>query len=158
MSGFWHGANWTFIAWGALNALYFLPLMLLNKNRQNLDVTSKDRHLPSLREFVGIVSTFGLTTFAWIFFRAEDINHAQQYISEIFSASLFTIPIIKLNSTLLLLPLFIIIEWIGRNRQYPIEHLGLTWHRSFRWAMYLFFIVIIFSFGGQQQEFIYFQF
>jgi alginate O-acetyltransferase complex protein AlgI len=46
VSGFWHGANWTFIAWGALNAIYFMPLLLLNKNRENVDIVAHDSHFP----------------------------------------------------------------------------------------------------------------
>ena len=76
ISGFWHGANWTFIAWGAINAIYFLPLFLTNRNRKNIDVVALNRVLPSLKELINIVSTFILTVFAWIFFRAENINHA----------------------------------------------------------------------------------
>ena len=41
VSGFWHGANWTFIIWGALNAIYFLPLMLLNRNRNNIEISCR---------------------------------------------------------------------------------------------------------------------
>ena len=61
VSGFWHGANWTFIAWGALNAIYFLPLLLLNKNRSNMDIVAQGKTFPSLREVIGMAVTFGLT-------------------------------------------------------------------------------------------------
>lgn len=92
VSGFWHGANWTFIVWGALNAIYFLPLLLTNNNRNNLETVAQGKLLPSIKELSFIFLTFGLTVFAWIFFRAENIGHAISYISEIFSSSLFTIP------------------------------------------------------------------
>lgn len=80
VSGFWHGANWNFIAWGALNALYFLPLLLLDQNRRNLDTIGKSSFFPSTRELLSILTTFILTTFAWVFFRAYDMNHALNYI------------------------------------------------------------------------------
>ena len=67
VSGFWHGANWTFIIWGAINALYFLPLLLTNNNRKNLGVVADGKLLPSIREFFAMISTFILTVFAWIF-------------------------------------------------------------------------------------------
>jgi alginate O-acetyltransferase complex protein AlgI len=51
LSGFWHGANWTFIVWGGLNAIYFLPLLLLNKNRVNTNTVAQGRYLPSFKEF-----------------------------------------------------------------------------------------------------------
>ncbi len=92
MSGFWHGANWTFIFWGALNAIYFLPLLLLKTNRSNLEIVAKGKQLPSIKEFISMVTTFFLVTLSWVFFRAENIGHAIDYISEIFSASFLTIP------------------------------------------------------------------
>lgn len=67
LSGFWHGANWTFIAWGALNAMYFLPLLLTQNNRANLDIVAQGKNVPSFREFSSMLVTFGLTVFAWIF-------------------------------------------------------------------------------------------
>ena len=92
VSGFWHGANWTFIVWGALNAVYFLPLLLFNKNRVNTDVVAQGKYLPTIKEFFKIAITFSLTVLAWVFFRAENISHAWSYISEIFSLSLFKSP------------------------------------------------------------------
>ena len=89
VSGFWHGANWTFIIWGALNAIYFLPLLLTNNNRKNLGIVAEGKLLPSFRELFAMLTTFILTVFAWIFFRAEDLNHAFSYIGEIFSESVF---------------------------------------------------------------------
>ncbi|WP_147299180.1 MBOAT family O-acyltransferase, partial [Winogradskyella eximia] len=70
VSGFWHGANWTFIVWGFLNALFFLPLLLTNNNRNHIDVVASNKMLPSIKEIFQIGVTFVLTCFAWIFFRA----------------------------------------------------------------------------------------
>jgi len=158
VSGFWHGANWTFIVWGGLNALYFLPLLVFKKNRQHLDIVAKGKYLPTFKEFFQILITFGLTVFAWIFFRAENIGHAFSYISEIFSSSIFSIPGFKNYTTLFLILIFIIIEWIGREQEYAIARLSLLKHQVIRYAFYYAIIFIIFWFGGKQQEFIYFQF
>ena len=162
VSGFWHGANWTFIAWGLLNAIYFLPLLLTSKNRVNLGVVADGRILPSFREFIQILSTFGLTVLAWIFFRAENIQHAFSYISEIFSPSLFSVPAFsdlpKVGTVAILLLVFIVIEWMGRRNEYAIEHLGLKWKKPLRYAFYYILILALFYFGGQEQQFIYFQF
>ncbi|MFM1931620.1 MAG: hypothetical protein RL226_923, partial [Bacteroidota bacterium] len=163
VSGFWHGANWTFIAWGALNALFFLPLLLRSKNRNNLNTVAEGRVLPSLPDAARILSTFALTTFAWIFFRAENIQHALGYIDGLFSTSLFTIPRFPAGSnatlTLCLILLLIWVEWIGRDGQHALEKLGLNWHRSVRWAMYA---SIVFAIGmymaTEETPFIYFQF
>ena len=158
VSGFWHGANWTFIVWGALNAIYFLPLLLTNNNRNNLETVAQGKLLPSLKEISFMLLTFGLTVFAWIFFRAENIGHAISYISEIFSSSLFTIPEIRPRNLILLILFFVLIEWLGREGQYAISQLGIKWKRPIRYAMYYAIIIAIFWFGGKEQQFIYFQF
>jgi len=161
-SGFWHGANWTFIVWGFLNALYIMPSIIFNTNRNNIEIVAKGKYLPSLKEFLSIIVTFGLTVFAWIFFRAANVTDAFCYISKIFSSSLFSIPnfigIGKSVSIILITFIFFIIEWVGREHQYAIADLGLNWKRPFRYAMYYAIVVVIFWFGGNEQQFIYFQF
>ena len=162
VSGFWHGANWTFIVWGALNAIYFLPLLLTNNNRNNLDVVAQDKSLPSLKELSLMLLTFSLTVFAWIFFRANNIEHAISYVSEIFSPSLFTIEEFEGWSgavkTVLLIIFFIIVEWRGRQHQFAIAHSFQNSWRPIRWAYYMTIIFLIVFFQGEQQGFIYFQF
>ena len=162
VSGFWHGANWTFIVWGALNALYFLPLLLTGKNRNNIDVVAKGKALPSIKELFLMFTTFGLTVLAWIFFRAENINHAINYISEILSPSLLKSPYydgIGLAVPVVILTiLFIFIEWCGREHQFAIQHIGFKWHPLIRRFFYFVLIISIFWFGGKEQQFIYFQF
>lgn len=158
VSGFWHGANWTFIVWGALNAFYFLPLLLTNKNRVHLGPIAQGRIIPSMRELAPMLLTFGLTVFAWIFFRARDIGHAMSYISGIFSESILSVPEVRPTKVILLSMLFILIEWMGREGQFAIADLGLKWKRPFRYAMYYALILAILWFGGKEQEFIYFQF
>ena len=162
VSGFWHGANWTFIVWGALNALYFLPLLLLNKNRLNTDVIAYKKFIPTLKELIQIGITFSLTVFAWIFFRANNIRHAISYISEILSPSLFTTPkfkgIMESIIIIILVIVFVLIEWKGREGKYAIAHLGIKRKRYFRYALYYAIILAIFLFGGKEQQFIYFQF
>jgi alginate O-acetyltransferase complex protein AlgI len=158
VSGFWHGANWTFIVWGALNAIYFLPLLLTKNNRNNLEIVAKGKFFPSIKEFYFMLLTFGLTVFAWIFFRANNIGHAVSYISEIFSSSLFTIPEVLPKTIILLTMIFVFIEWIGRESQFAIAHLGKKWKSPLRYVMYYAIIIAIFWFGGKEQQFIYFQF
>jgi D-alanyl-lipoteichoic acid acyltransferase DltB (MBOAT superfamily) len=162
ISGFWHGANWTFIVWGLLNALYFLPLLLLNRNRQNLDTIAAGKLWPSLREFSSMALTFGLTVFAWIFFRAANLTQAGQIISEIFSASFFTAPALlsdgKVLITIILVIAFVIMEWLGREEEYAMARIGFGWPRYRRWAMYYAVILVSLYFAGEPQQFIYFQF
>ena len=163
VSGFWHGANWTFIVWGALNAIYFLPLLLTNNNRNNLEIVAKGKVLPTFKEFVSILLTFGLTVFTWIFFRSENIVQAFSYISGIFSKSLFEIPEFsgmgKALTTIILVVIFVLIEWWGRDSQYAIAKIGLGWKKPLRYAIYCLIILSIMCFGNfNENQFIYFQF
>lgn len=162
VSGFWHGSNWTFIVWGALNAIYFLPLLLAKKNRSNIGAVAEGQFLPSLKDMINIASTFLLTVLAWVFFRADSVNHAIDYLMGIFSKSLFSIPEFQ-NRThaievLILIGFLMLIEWLGRESQYGLEKLGLNWNRNLRMAFYLGIVCLIFLFIGKEQEFIYFQF
>ena len=167
VSGFWHGANWSFVVWGTLNAIYFLPLLLTNKNRNHIDIVAKGKSLPNLKELSLMLLTFILTVFAWIFFRAENIGHAFSYISGIISPSLLSTPYIIEAGTgrsilpktiLLLIGLFIFIEWLGRDGQYAIEKFVLKWRRPYRHIMYYIILYTILYFGANKQQFIYFQF
>lgn len=163
VSGFWHGANWTFVIWGLLNALYFLPLLLLNKNRVNTDVVAKGKCLPSVKELFNMCYTFSLTILAWIFFRAENMAHAWSYLSEIFSPSLFSFPdfqgMDKALITIILVSCFILIEWQGREEQFALTRLGINWKKQFRYAVYYSIVLAIIYFGNfEENQFIYFQF
>ncbi len=158
VSGFWHGANWTFIIWGLLNALYIMPSILFNTNRNNLDIVAQGKMFPTIRELVSVLLTFSLTVFAWIFFRAESVTKAAKYISTIFSKSLFLKPSIIPMALFTLLFLFIIIEWLGREQQYALSKICNKWPRVFRWGFYYLIIFAIFIFAGKEQQFIYFQF
>ena len=163
VSGFWHGANWTFVVWGTLNAIYFLPLLISKKNRQNLGIVAEDSFFPSIREFSKMGITFSLTVLAWIFFRAEDINHAINYLAEIFSSSLLSIPYYEglgLARNLFFLLIFLIsIEWMGRRNFYALENLIFLKNRFSRWSFYSFIIFLIGMFMyTEETNFIYFQF
>ncbi|MGE5355311.1 MAG: MBOAT family O-acyltransferase [Deltaproteobacteria bacterium] len=162
LSGFWHGANWTFIAWGLLNAIYFLPLLLYGKNRTNLDTIAHGKLLPSLNELTKMIMTFTLTTVAWVFFRSVSIEDSLNYLAQTFSASFFSLPYFSISQSRYLFFtvffLFIFIEWYGRERQYALQILGLKWKQPIRYAFYYFLVLLIFYFGGKEQQFIYFQF
>lgn len=159
ISGFWHGANWTFIAWGFLNACYFLPLMLLNKNRTNTNIVAEGRWLPNLLEFFQILTTFSLTCVAWVFFRADSIPRAMVYLKRIFTPELLTIPKVFPIEILYLILFFVFIEWLGREKEHPLEFSPSTSTTvRLRWTVYLALVLIIVYFGALKQEFIYFQF
>ncbi len=166
VSGFWHGANWTFIVWGALNAAYFLPLMLTKNNRKNLDIVAQGRIFPTVREFLQMSVTFSLSVFAWIFFRAENMGHAMSIVLEIFSSSLFTLPKLGVNTLLSeivgissMLFLFFAVEWMGREEQHALAKVKI-WKKGYRIAFYyvLAYLTLYYGAIGVKQEFIYFQF
>ncbi|TVZ56221.1 D-alanyl-lipoteichoic acid acyltransferase DltB (MBOAT superfamily) [Lutibacter sp. Hel_I_33_5] len=162
ISGFWHGANWTFITWGFLNACYFLPFLITKKNRNHLNIVAQDNMFPSVKEVFQMLSTFILTVFAWIFFRSKSIKDAVNYINEIFSISFFEMPDnfggIEALKTLILICLFMMFEWFGRRNKYGIEKIGLKWNSFIRYSFYFSLIILIFIFSQDNMQFIYFQF
>jgi alginate O-acetyltransferase complex protein AlgI len=153
VSGFWHGSNWTFIVWGALNAIYFLPLLLSDRNRMHIDIVAQGKVFPSLKEFFAIALTFTLTCIAWVFFRAESVTQAVHYLGGVFSPSLFTMP--KYAGMVPAIGLQVLVEWRMRNHVHP-----LVFKNPFlRWAIYIAIALAIMVFVPKgESTFIYFQF
>ena len=164
VSGFWHGANWTFIAWGFLNALFILPSVIMKTNRNNLEIVARGRLFPTIKELFQMIITFGLTVFAWIFFRSENMEQALRYISGIFSPSVLSVPKFEIMenvlSVIVLICIFMFVEWLGREDQYAVEGIRKINSKPFRWAIYLVILLTIYFYGnfGETVEFIYFQF
>lgn len=166
VSGFWHGANWTFIIWGFLNALFILPSVLLKTHRNNIDIVAAGKYLPTVKQFLSIALTFGLTVFAWIFFRAPSVTGAFHYISKIFSPSVLQAPdggaFLGSGASIYALTCFIFlfmgIEWVGRQQQYAIARFGIKWPVTVKWSFYYSLVIAIFYFAGAPKQFIYFQF
>lgn len=158
VSGFWHGANWTFIIWGLLNALFIMPSIIFNTNRTNLDIVAQGKCFPTIKEVFSMLLTFSLTVFAWIFFRANDIHYAFSFISGVFSSTLFTIPTLRPFNLFMLVIIFLTIEWMGREQQYAIAKMGMKFPKVIRWGLYYAIVIAIIWFNGKEQQFIYFQF
>ena len=159
VSGFWHGANWTFIAWGGLHALFFLPLLLFQKNRKNLTTVAENSFLPSVKEAFAIALTFSLTVLAWVFFRSETIGQTMDILGSIFSRSILEKPSILPIKVIAYIIIFMCIEWLGRRKKFAIEDLSFL-NRPLRWLFYLGLLLTIYFLGrfSQEIEFIYFQF
>jgi alginate O-acetyltransferase complex protein AlgI len=159
VSGFWHGANWTFVAWGVLNAFYFLPLLLTNNNRNHIEIVAKGKLFPSFGDALRIAFTFSLVVIAWIFFRAKSIAHALLYIKKMM-LSIFMVPHLSTKGyfCLALITGFIAMEWLGRSNEYAIQKTLLSSNWLVRWTFYYILIVAIMVLAGKQQQFIYFQF
>jgi alginate O-acetyltransferase complex protein AlgI len=157
VSGFWHGANWTYLAWGFLNAVYFLPLLLLNRNRSNIDEIKLNWNWDSVRTIASIVMTFCLSTIAWVFFRAKTITDACLYLKRIVGNREFTSQYLvneRYNyEILLMIGLFVLVEWNNRTRVEPISGKYSTVKLALA-------ITAIIAFGtySDYKEFIYFQF
>lgn len=156
VSGFWHGANWTFLIWGALHAVYYLPLLLSNNNRSFLNTVAEGRMFPSIKEFFQMLSTFSLVCVAWIFFRAESVEQAISYIGGIFthpwaSVAAYTRPLPFILAVLL-------IEWSQRTKDHPLQFekpaIALRWSIS----VALILAMILFANTSEALDFIYFQF
>ncbi len=163
ISGFWHGANWTFIVWGGLNAIYFLPLLLTNRNKKHINLASENRFLPSISDLYKMAFTFFIVVISWIFFRAENMNHAMNYLAEIFSMSLFEVPnIVDKRGVVLIFALILfmfIVEWIGRKHLHALVFIEQISKRSFRWSIYAFIIFLMGMYmHTEEMPFIYFQF
>lgn len=158
LSGFWHGANWTFLFWGFLHALFFIPLLLSNKNRNNLAIATPNSLKNSIIPFFKITITFSLVTFSWIFFRSSSLPFAFSYMNKVLSPSLFIFPEIFPKTVFGYIFLFTIIEWLGRKDFFALEKFGMNWKKSYRIAFYSVLTLLIFYFYGQDYQFLYFQF
>jgi D-alanyl-lipoteichoic acid acyltransferase DltB (MBOAT superfamily) len=157
VSGFWHGANMTYVAWGFINALYFLPLLVLNRNRTNVDDISVGFNFTSFKTVLQILMTFAITCLAWIFFRAKTIADALAYISRMFTNQHFDkqyFTISRYNYELVaLVALFVWVEWNNRTKVEPISG-------RYSWVKLGLCIAAIIALGvfSDYKEFIYFQF
>ncbi|WP_338351278.1 MBOAT family O-acyltransferase [Nonlabens tegetincola] len=157
VSGFWHGANWTFLVWGGIHAILFLPVLLLGFNRKNLDQVSISKLIPSFKELFQMTFTFIVVSIAWVFFRADNVTIAFKYLKRLvldFSWGIEFLNIDRYNFELLLLVLIVVlIEWINRTHEHPF--MG-------KWKWFKIFIVILMllTLGvySDHQDFIYFQF
>lgn len=155
ISGLWHGANWTFIFWGFLNAAYFLPLYLRGVNRKHLKDPGMGGLQNTLYEVLLIVTTFCFTVVAWIFFRSDSINMGFEYLFNIFDFRFNPVQL-QFIKYIPLIVILVIWEWVMRLKPH-----GLAFTRTpkpARWGIYLVLCFSIIYFFGEEQEFIYFQF
>lgn len=160
LSGFWHGANWTFIAWGAYHAVLFLPLILAGKNRKYTNQIAEERLLPTIKEAGQMLLTFFLAVIGWIIFRAESIGQAWGYICGIIDGSVLSMPWLKAREyyipTVVSILAMLVIEWLFRKSDF-----GFDIRRLPKWLQYVLIYALclsIFFFSGRNETFIYFQF
>lgn len=160
VSGLWHGANWTFVAWGAFHAFCFLPLLLAGKNRRYVtDVVAEGRTLPTFREVWQMGLTFLLVLTGWVFFRAPTIGTAFDWLYGMFIPHDWCVTGIGLGSLGLRLALFgvailFLVEWFNRGRLCP----RFPQNRLLRWLLYYAILAALLILRPEAQTFIYFQF
>lgn len=157
ISGFWHGANWTFIVWGIYHAFLFLPLLIFGKNRKNTNIVSENSVLPSLKEFIQMLFTFLFVVIGWIIFRAENITQASLYIVNIFNKSLFSMPHYKDILTISMIVIMVIVEWLNRREMHGLVLSNIR-SRFVRYGIYALLSLALYFYSGVQGDFIYFQF
>jgi alginate O-acetyltransferase complex protein AlgI len=157
VSGFWHGANWTFIAWGLLNGLFILPSIFFNTNRKNIEIVAQNSIFPSLKELVQMGTTFSIATLAWVFFRSETLEKALNYIGRMFSNFKFAIPENFSTRIIFLLSILLLFEWIGRKNEVVLSIFSNK-PIAIRWGIYLFLSFAIVLLSTKSNSFIYFQF
>lgn len=157
VSGFWHGANWTFIFWGALHAVFFIPVLLLNSNRQHLDQVAINRMLPKFKELGQMLFTFSLACLAWIFFRAESVTVAFDYLKRLFTNLSFGLEYLNIErynvEMMLIIFILIVFEWFNRTQEHPFQG-------KWKWLKITAVIVMLLTLGvySNHNDFIYFQF
>jgi len=162
VSGFWHGASWTFVVWGVLHALYFLPSILRDRHRRyaNVDNDSAGNSgasVAKLRDLLNIFFTFGLVCIAWVFFRAETMTQALSYLSGMLPAAGYFENIdAALLTPLLMVAAFMTVEWLFRHKAFPLsEPAWSAWSQRLACCALLYCAVIT---ADSTAEFIYFQF
>lgn len=159
VSGLWHGANWTFVAWGAFHAALFLPLLLGGRNRRHLDVVAEDRALPTFRELGAMLRTFFFAFLGWALFRAQSIGEACRWFRDMVDVRTFgalhglpreTVVAATAVGVLLL------VEWFNRREAYGCARLPRK--TPLRWGVYFVLLWLVVFYTPGSQTFIYFQF
>lgn len=151
VSGFWHGANWTFIFWGGFHSLLFLPTFLFKTNRKyTTSIIAENTILPSPKEFFQVVVTFGLVVIGWIFFRSETISQAFEYILQMTEGNL--IPQKYKSFMFYYLFPFISFEYFLTKSKMTVKY------PIIKEVVLSIMLLIILNHLGNQSQFIYFQF
>ena len=154
LSGFWHGANWTFLAWGAFHALLFLPLILSGRNRKYTSGIAEGRALPTWSEAGRMLLTFALVTIGWILFRADSIGQAWQYLTLLPGRGVLYTE--GLAACFVYVLIMLVMEWVHRAGNHGLD---LRIHSAaIRYLLYYSLIVIMFFAYSNSETFIYFQF
>ncbi len=156
LSGFWHGANWTFIFWGFLHAVYIIPSVIFSSNRSDLDIVAKDSTFPTLNEIFRMGYTFTFVSFALLFFRSDSLSAAFNYLSLIPKQG-SKIDQLSMSYPFISICIMLFLEWFDRKSAIPFLSIQSLHFRRFA---YLLILLLIFFMGAfiNPRSFIYFQF
>jgi len=151
LSGFWHGANWTFIVWGLIHAVLYIPLFLSGSNRRyTTSMVAEKSWYPTIKELFQMGMTFLSTMVAWVFFRSESVNNSFKFLNQMFSDFAFKSEFEWLNIYLLS---FVIIEYcIRKNERLKAKYF------DYDWIVFSILTILILDKFGAISKFIYFQF
>lgn len=163
--GLWHGPNLTFIIFGLLHGLYFIPIIVKGSlNKKNISRVGK--FFPSFNQFLKMCGVFLLISVTSVFFRADGLSQAAGYLEILFSKAFFNLPndlnfqgISPSTFTLLIITAcFFLFEWVGRDKEFPLQIFDAFKSQSLKVMLYWLLIIIIILYSGEEQKFIYFQF
>ena len=171
ISGLWHGANWTFIVWGALHGFYLIFALVTKRARADLSKRAGLSNYPTFNRAIQILTTFSLVSFAWIFFRARSINIAFYIVKSIAtqtlndvrnlfnSSSHLNLGLIRQDVIIVVL-LILLLEGVHIiQKKYNIAQLLNTRPVLVRWSLYYVFLLLLISLvHSGSKQFIYFQF
>ena len=151
VSGFLHGANWTFIFWGLFHSILFLPSFIFKTNRKyNTSIIAENTLLPSPKEFIQVITTFTLVTVGWVFFRSETITDAFSYLNQMISVNLMP-QFYKSYFIYYIIP-FTFLEFIDYKFNFLVKKTIIV-----EICLSIILTIILNHLGGKNQ-FIYFQF
>ncbi len=169
VSGLWHGANWTYIIWGALNGVYLLSSMMTQSFRSAVcRLVTLDRY-PALHKVVKIVITFSLVCVAWVFFRANDVHDAWYILTHLHymigdgrivgAWQLLRMGLSRYDLIVAVCAIIGMEALHAMQRHRSIRHMLSEKPAWLRWFVYYSVIGCIYFFGMfEKQQFIYFQF
>ncbi|MCU6768043.1 MBOAT family protein [Barnesiella propionica] len=161
LSGFWHGAEWTYILWGFYHACLFIPLLIWGTHRKHTRVVAENRICPSYKEMAQMLITFSFVMIGLVIFRSENIEQAFHYIKGMFNISIFSIPEFINKKALFAIFFMLVVEWFTRKADFALDYTHIKSSLNtpvIRWASYIIILLLILCLGGRQATFIYFQF
>lgn len=165
ISGLWHGANWTFIIWGALHGFYLIFALATKNLRFKINAFFKVKHLGGLVNMFNVILVFTLVSFAWLFFRAANFSDAKYVVTHLFDFKSFNLQkdfYLNQGQDFFVLSVFLIlflelIQYANSNYNNILSNARPAF---VRWSFCLMICVMICVFGvyHKNSEFIYFQF